>query len=54
MTGAVFSFAQGIIHPYYTVALAPAIGALVGMGGWFFWTHRSQLLARLTPESGSR
>ena len=27
VTGAVFSFAQGIIHPYYTVALAPAIGA---------------------------
>ena len=32
LTGAVFSFAQGIIHPYYTVALAPAIGALVGIG----------------------
>ena len=29
VTGLVFSFAQGIIHPYYTVALAPAIGALV-------------------------
>ena len=29
LTGVVFSFAQGIIHPYYTVALAPAIGALV-------------------------
>src|SRR5205807_1622276 len=27
LTGAVFSFAQGIIHPYYTVALAPAIAA---------------------------
>ena len=25
---------QGIIHPYYTVALAPAIGALVGIGAW--------------------
>ena len=25
-----FSFMKGIIHPYYTVALAPAIGALVG------------------------
>ena len=24
---------QGIIHPYYTVALAPAIGAVVGVGG---------------------
>src|SRR5947199_5309715 len=47
LTGAVFSFAQGIIHPYYTVALAPAIGALVGMGGVFLWQHRSDRIARL-------
>src|SRR3989454_7049743 len=47
LTGAVFSFAQGIIHPYYTVALAPAIGALVGMGGVYLWQHRSELIARL-------
>ena len=33
MTGLTFSLGQGIIHPYYTVALAPAIGALVGIGG---------------------
>ena len=32
VTGVVFSFGQGIIHAYYTVALAPAIGALVGIG----------------------
>jgi 4-amino-4-deoxy-L-arabinose transferase-like glycosyltransferase len=31
VTGAVFSFMDGIIHPYYTVALAPAIAALVGI-----------------------
>jgi len=47
LTGAVFSFAQGIIHPYYTVALAPAIGALVGMGGVFLWRRRSERVARL-------
>ncbi len=29
LTGLVFSLGQGIIHPYYTVALAPAIGAVV-------------------------
>ena len=46
LTGAVFSFAQGIIHPYYTVALAPAIGALVGMGGVFLWRRRSERVAR--------
>jgi len=47
LTGAVFSLAQGIIHPYYTVALAPAIGALVGMGGAYLWQRRSELVARL-------
>ena len=46
VTGVVFSFAQGIIHPYYTVALAPAIGALVGMGAVALWTHRSFAAAR--------
>src|SRR2546428_1879249 len=47
LTGAVFSFAQGIIHPYYAVAVAPAIGALVGMGGVYLWQDRSELIARL-------
>ncbi len=32
VTGVVFSFMSGIIHPYYMVALAPGIGALVGIG----------------------
>ena len=32
VTGLVFSFMSGIMHPYYTIALAPAIGALVGIG----------------------
>ena len=32
VTGLTFSFMAGIFHPYYTVALAPAIGALVGTG----------------------
>jgi len=46
VTGLVFSFAKGIIHPYYTVALAPAIGALVGIGVATAWTRRDELLAR--------
>src|SRR5450432_1548170 len=37
VTGAVFSFADGIIHPYYSVALAPAVGALVGVGAVTMW-----------------
>jgi 4-amino-4-deoxy-L-arabinose transferase-like glycosyltransferase len=32
VTGLVFSFMAGIIHPYYTIALAPAIAALIGIG----------------------
>ena len=47
VTAAVFSFAQGIIHPYYTVALAPAIGALVGMGSVLLWRTRSSWFSRL-------
>ena len=47
VTALVFSFAAGIIHPYYTVALAPAIGALVGIGSVLLWQHRAQLWARL-------
>jgi 4-amino-4-deoxy-L-arabinose transferase-like glycosyltransferase len=30
--GLTFSLMKGIVHAYYTVALAPAIGALVGLG----------------------
>ena len=42
LTGAVFSLSNGIIHPYYTVALAPAIAALVGIGTVVCW-HRHRL-----------
>src|SRR6266581_1757019 len=47
VTGLVFSFMKGIFHPYYTVALAPAIGALVGMGAATLWRYRQQIWARL-------
>jgi 4-amino-4-deoxy-L-arabinose transferase-like glycosyltransferase len=47
VTGLVFSLAQGIIHPYYTVALAPAIAAIVGIGACALWSRRSALWARL-------
>ena len=48
VTGAVISFAAGIIHEYYTVALAPAIGALVGIGVVELWKHREKSGARIT------
>jgi 4-amino-4-deoxy-L-arabinose transferase-like glycosyltransferase len=41
VTMLVFSFMAGIFHEYYTVALAPAIGALVGMGAVEAWERRS-------------
>jgi 4-amino-4-deoxy-L-arabinose transferase-like glycosyltransferase len=37
VTGLVFSYMSGIIHPYYMVALAPGIGALVGIGFPALW-----------------
>ncbi|TDK55418.1 phospholipid carrier-dependent glycosyltransferase [Bacillus salipaludis] len=47
VTGIVFSYSAGTIHPYYTVALAPAIGAIIGIGVEVLWTRREQLAARL-------
>jgi 4-amino-4-deoxy-L-arabinose transferase-like glycosyltransferase len=46
VTALVFSESSGIIHTYYTVALAPAIGALVAIGGWQAWQHRASGWAR--------
>jgi 4-amino-4-deoxy-L-arabinose transferase-like glycosyltransferase len=48
VTAVVFSFANGILHPYYTVALAPAIGASIGIGATLLWRHRSDIRAATT------
>ncbi|MBT2444925.1 glycosyltransferase family 39 protein [Streptomyces sp. ISL-36] len=45
ITLAVFSFMAGIFHEYYTVALAPYIAALVGMGASVLWEERTRFLA---------
>jgi 4-amino-4-deoxy-L-arabinose transferase-like glycosyltransferase len=45
ITVVTFSFMAGIFHSYYTVALAPAIGALVGIGGWVLWRQRASYVA---------
>ena len=47
ITGGVFSYMAGIFHPYYTVALAPAIGALVGIGAVEGWRRRDQWAGRI-------
>ena len=48
ITGLVFSFMSGIIHPYYMVALAPGIAALVGIGATALWQARLGLAGRIT------
>ncbi|MCX5387682.1 glycosyltransferase family 39 protein [Streptomyces sp. NBC_00083] len=47
MTAVIFSFMAGIFHQYYTVALAPYIAALIGMGATVLWEERSRFRAAL-------
>ncbi|MGW3959464.1 ArnT family glycosyltransferase [Amycolatopsis sp. NPDC005003] len=41
VTALVFSYMGGIIHPYYTVALAPAVAALAGTAAVQLWRLRA-------------
>jgi 4-amino-4-deoxy-L-arabinose transferase-like glycosyltransferase len=43
VTALTFSYMKGTIHPYYVVALAPAVAALVGTGGVTLWQRRAEL-----------
>ncbi|HEX3310839.1 MAG TPA: glycosyl transferase, partial [Streptosporangiaceae bacterium] len=57
VTGLVFSYMNGIIHPYYMVALAPGIAALVGIGAMALWRPRPRsgsgaLAGRITAAAG--
>ncbi len=45
-TGLTFSLMEGIVHPYYAVALAPSIAALVGIGATETWRLRDRWTAR--------
>jgi 4-amino-4-deoxy-L-arabinose transferase-like glycosyltransferase len=47
VTGTIFSLGRGIIHPYYSIALAPPIAALVAMGCSSLWAQRSEHRARV-------
>ncbi|HXY27105.1 MAG TPA: glycosyltransferase family 39 protein, partial [Acidimicrobiales bacterium] len=51
-TGLVISLAQGIIHPYYTVALAPPLGALVGITTMGLWRRRGSWAGRIGLAAG--
>ncbi|MFF1828296.1 glycosyltransferase family 39 protein [Paenarthrobacter sp. NPDC058040] len=46
VTAGIFSFMSGIVHPYYAVALAPAITALIGIGCVELWRGRESWAAR--------
>ncbi len=46
VTGLTFSLMSGTIHPYYAVALAPGIAALVGIGGVLAWRARDSWAGR--------
>jgi 4-amino-4-deoxy-L-arabinose transferase-like glycosyltransferase len=46
VTALVFSYMSGTVHPYYSVALAPAIAALVAICGRALWQGRAHLAPR--------
>jgi 4-amino-4-deoxy-L-arabinose transferase-like glycosyltransferase len=46
VTALVFSLMSGIIHPYYTVALAPAVAAVAAISGHELWRGRAHPPAR--------
>jgi 4-amino-4-deoxy-L-arabinose transferase-like glycosyltransferase len=48
VTAAVFSFMSGTIHPYYSVALAPAAAAVLAVGGRALWLRRDDHVGRGT------
>jgi 4-amino-4-deoxy-L-arabinose transferase-like glycosyltransferase len=44
VTGLVFSFMEGTYHEYYTVALAPAVAAVVAVSVVALWLRRDNLI----------
>ncbi|MEU4717369.1 glycosyltransferase family 39 protein [Micromonospora purpureochromogenes] len=52
VTGLIFSFMSGIFHAYYSVALAPAVGAVVGIGTVLLWRKRAAAPGPVAHEPG--
>ncbi|MCE3555343.1 glycosyltransferase family 39 protein [Pseudonocardia sp. RS11V-5] len=48
VTGLVFSYMSGTMHPYYTVALAPGIAGVLAVGARALWQRRASVWARAT------
>ena len=51
VSAAVFSFMSGIFHDYYTVALAPAVAALIGIGVVELWRARTSFAGAVLGAS---
>ena len=51
-SGSPSRLAQGIIHPYYTVALAAPLGGLVGIATMGLWERRATWAGRLGLAAG--
>ncbi|MFF2030622.1 glycosyltransferase family 39 protein [Arthrobacter sp. NPDC058192] len=47
VTAGILSFMGGTVHPYYAVALAPAVAALAGIGSVELWRGRAYWPARI-------
>lgn len=47
VTAAVLSYMSGTVHPYYTVALAPAVAALVALAAVWAWRDRRSIDGRV-------
>ncbi|MFC9291774.1 ArnT family glycosyltransferase, partial [Streptomyces sp. NPDC057052] len=53
ITTVVFSYMAGIFHQYYTIALAPYLAAVIGMGAGLLWERRTEVWASLTLAAAS-
>lgn len=51
VSAAVFSYMSGMVHPYYTVALAPAVGALIGLAA--VWSRPAGAVMALSAAAWS-
>ncbi|AQT78085.1 mannosyltransferase [Mycolicibacterium litorale] len=45
--GLVLSYMKGMVHPYYCLSLAPAVAAMVAIGGHEMWARRQSWFGRL-------
>lgn len=47
VAGVAISEGRGIVHPYYSLAVAPSVCAVAGIGTSLLWRHRGDLIPRL-------